>query len=69
MVLACLLGPGEDVLNMLGQERLCAIAFVIARVLHGVFYLSDKHSLRSLSWLVGMLCAVGLMVLAALRVA
>ena len=30
MVLACLLGPGEDVLNMLGQERLCAIAFVIA---------------------------------------
>ena len=46
-----------------------AIGFVVARVLHGVFYLTDKHSLRSLSWLVGMLCAVGLMVLAALRVA
>ena len=30
IVVACLLGPGEDVLNMLGQERLCAIAFVIA---------------------------------------
>ena len=46
-----------------------AITFVVARVLHGVFYLTDKHTLRSLSWLVGMLCAVGLMVLAAMRVA
>ncbi|WIJ23760.1 lipopolysaccharide biosynthesis protein [Devosia sp. RR2S18] len=32
MVVACLLGPGEDVLNMLGEERLCAVAFVIALV-------------------------------------
>jgi O-antigen/teichoic acid export membrane protein len=32
MVVACLLGPGEDVLNMLGQERLCAIAFLAALV-------------------------------------
>ena len=46
-----------------------AIAFVVARVLHGVFYLADKQSLRSFSWLVGMLCAVALMVLAAMRVA
>ncbi|MGR4876810.1 MAPEG family protein [Pseudoxanthomonas sp. LARHCG66] len=46
-----------------------ALGFVAARVLHGVFYLADKQSLRSLVWLLGMLCAVGLMVLAALRVA
>lgn len=46
-----------------------AIGFVVARVLHGVFYLADMHTLRSLIWLVGMLCAVALMVLAALRVA
>lgn len=45
-----------------------AIAFVVARFLHGIFYLTDKQSLRSLIWLVGMLCAVALMVLAALRV-
>nr|WP_298150194.1 MAPEG family protein [uncultured Pseudoxanthomonas sp.] len=44
-----------------------AVAFVVARVLHGWFYLIDMHTLRSLSWLVGMLCAVALMVLAALR--
>lgn len=46
-----------------------AIGFVAARILHGVFYLADMHTLRSLIWLVGMLCAVALMVLAALRVA
>ena len=46
-----------------------AIGFVIARVLHGVFYLADLPRLRSLIWLLGMLCAVALMVLAALRVA
>ncbi|HWU70847.1 MAG TPA: MAPEG family protein [Pseudoxanthomonas sp.] len=46
-----------------------AIGFVVARVLHGVFYLADLHTLRSLIWLVGMLCAVALIVLAALRVA
>ena len=46
-----------------------ALGFVAARVLHGVFYLADKQSLRSLVWLLGMLCAVALMVLAAMRVA
>lgn len=46
-----------------------AIGFVVARVLHGVFYLADMHTLRSLIWLIGMLCAVALMVLAALRMA
>ncbi len=30
IVVACLLGPGEDVLNMLGEERACAIAFALA---------------------------------------
>lgn len=46
-----------------------ALAFVAARVLHGIFYLADKQSLRSLVWLLGMLCAIALMVLSALRVA
>jgi uncharacterized MAPEG superfamily protein len=45
-----------------------AIAFTVARVLHGIFYLADKQSLRSLVWLLGMLCAVALMVLAAMRI-
>jgi O-antigen/teichoic acid export membrane protein len=30
IAVACLLGPGEDVLNMLGQERLCSLGFIAA---------------------------------------
>ena len=45
-----------------------ALGFVAARILHGVFYLADRQHLRSLVWLAGMLCAIALMVLAALRV-
>ena len=62
VLMAQLAGVAPTSINLL------AVVFVVARVLHGVFYLTDKHTLRSLSWLVGMLCAVGLMVLAALRV-
>ncbi|WP_099866408.1 oligosaccharide flippase family protein [Pararhizobium haloflavum] len=29
-VLICLFGPGEDVLSMLGEERVCSLAFLIA---------------------------------------
>ena len=34
MVVACLCGPGEDVLTMLGQERACALSFALALVLN-----------------------------------
>ena len=44
-----------------------AIAFVVARVLHGAFYLGDAPRQRSLSWLVGMLCVLALIVMAALK--
>lgn len=30
LVLVCVMGPGEDVLTMLGQERACALAFALA---------------------------------------
>ena len=46
-----------------------ALGFVVARILHGAFYVADAPSLRSLSWLVGMLCVLGLIVMAALKVA
>jgi uncharacterized MAPEG superfamily protein len=41
-----------------------AVAWVVVRVLHGVFYLTDTDKVRSLCFGVGMLCAVGLFVLA-----
>ncbi|WP_434628969.1 MAPEG family protein [Chromobacterium sp. CV08] len=35
-----------------------AAVFVLARVAHGLLYVADKASLRSLAWLVGMLAAL-----------
>ena len=45
-----------------------AIAFIVCRVLHGVFYLASVPMLRSLAWVGGFGCVVALMVLAALPV-
>ena len=42
-----------------------ALAFVAFRILHGVFYLTALHWLRSLAWLAGFACVVWLMVSAA----
>lgn len=44
-----------------------AVGFVIARVLHGVLYLADKHGLRSLVWVIGYGCVIALLGLAALK--
>jgi uncharacterized MAPEG superfamily protein len=46
-----------------------AIAFVVLRVLHGVFYILDIHALRSLAWAGGFACVAWLMVLAASGIA
>ncbi|HVS12603.1 MAG TPA: MAPEG family protein [Thermoanaerobaculia bacterium] len=43
-----------------------ALGFVGARLLYGICYLSDQPSLRSVAWQIGMLCIVGLFVVAAL---
>ncbi len=46
-----------------------ALAFTGLRILHGLFYLADKHLLRSLSWFGGLLCVLALLAMAALQVA
>lgn len=46
-----------------------AIAFVLLRVLHGVFYLANMHVLRSLVWFGGFACVIALLVQAALKIA
>ena len=46
-----------------------ALAFVAFRILHGVFYLTALHWLRSLAWLGGFACVAWLMVAAARHVA
>lgn len=47
---------------------LLAVAFVLVRVLHGIFYVTGIHLLRSLAWFAGLACVVALMVLAALGI-
>ena len=43
-----------------------AVAFLICRVLHGIFYLSDLDLARSFVFTVGFACVVGLFVAAGL---
>jgi uncharacterized MAPEG superfamily protein len=46
-----------------------ALAFVVFRILHGIFYVGNVHVLRSLCWLGGFVCVLWLIAAAALRVA
>ena len=46
-----------------------AVAFVVLRFLHGVFYVANVHALRSLAWGLGYACIIWMMVLAATAVA
>lgn len=54
--------PAGDIGNL-------AVAFVVVRVLHGIFYVGNYHYLRSLAWAGGMGVVVTLMVKAAGAVA
>ena len=45
-----------------------AMAFIVFRILHGVFYLSVQQALRSLSWLGGFACVIALMLSAAIKI-
>lgn len=47
---------------------LLAVVFVVARLLHGVFYVAGIAAARSLVWFVGLVCVVALLVSAALAV-
>lgn len=46
-----------------------AIGFVVFRILHGVFYVGNRHQMRSLSWFLGFFCVLALMGMAITRVA
>lgn len=37
------------------------MVFVATRALHGLFYVTNRASLRSLSWAVGYACVLGLL--------
>ena len=62
VVLAQLAGVDADWIASL------SVIFIVARVLHGVLYLNNKATSRSLVWMLGFACIVALLVLAAVRV-
>jgi uncharacterized MAPEG superfamily protein len=59
VVIAQLSGAAQGWVNAL------AMIFIGARVLHGVFYILDRPTLRSLAWATGMGCVIGLFLVAA----
>ncbi|GAB3312461.1 MAPEG family protein [Luteimonas notoginsengisoli] len=45
-----------------------SLIFVALRVLHGIFYVTDLHLMRSVTWMAGFACVLWMMVAAALQV-
>src|SRR3546814_18854697 len=45
-----------------------ALIFVALRVLHGIFYVTDLHLMRSFTWTAGFPCVLWMMVAAALQI-
>jgi uncharacterized MAPEG superfamily protein len=41
----------------MGRVAMLSLAFVVARVLHGICYIADVAALRSLVWFGGVACA------------
>lgn len=62
VILAQLAGVPHDRIAML------AVLFVALRILHGLFYIFDRATLRSLAWFGGFACVVMLFVHAATRI-
>lgn len=48
-----------------GNMNLLACAFIVCRILYGVAYLKDLAVARSLIWMAGLACVIGLFVIAA----
>lgn len=45
--------------NQLAVDILAG-TFLVLRVLHGIFYIRDKATLRSAAWSLGFMCVIGL---------
>lgn len=51
------------------RVSMLAIAFIVFRILHGIFYVTGMHRPRSLMWMGGLACVLGLMGSAAINAA
>jgi len=59
VIISHLAGASQSLINGI------AIAYVVLRVLHGVFYVLDKATLRSVVWFAAQGCVIALFVSAA----
>ena len=59
VIIAHLAGAAQPTIDML------ALVYVAARILYGIFYIADRPTLRSLAWVAGLACIIGLFVAAA----
>ncbi len=59
VIIAHLAGAAQPTIDML------ALGYVAARILYGSFYIADRASMRSLAWVAGLACIIGLFVAAA----
>jgi len=58
VLIAIVAGVSATLINTL------AVIFIVARIAHGLCYISDQATARSLVWSVGLACVVALIVLA-----
>lgn len=59
VLIAHYLGAGQATVDWL------AGVFIVARALHGLFYVIDRPTARSVAWLAGMIAVISLFVVAA----
>jgi uncharacterized MAPEG superfamily protein len=59
VIIAHIAGASQTTIDLL------AGLFIMARIAHGICYITDKGGLRSLVWLAGFGCIIGLFVAAA----
>lgn len=59
VIVASVVGANQVVVNSLSA------VFLLARILHGIFYILDKSPLRSLVWLIGFFAMVAIFLSAA----
>lgn len=50
-----------------GHIDTLAVAFIACRALHAAFYIADRPMLRSHAWRLGIICIIGLFVVAAIE--
>ena len=58
VIIAHIVGSNQHTIDMI------AVVYVVLRILHGIFYIFDKSTLRSLVWFGALGCVIALFIIA-----